>query len=178
MAKIIVNVLLFALLALPSLSWATPVNWQFPSTVIFPGLNNSVSGSFTFDADTNSLSNMSLVVTLNGVATPIATAGSMNNYLRIVQSNTLNSPGVFIDRSTLTNAGGTVQIPDMGAGTCSGLILGLCGNVVPSGGRVSNATINGAIATVSPIPAVSQWSLMLLALLLGMLGLARFRRQP
>jgi len=177
----LITALLFAILTLPNLSWAIPVNWEFPSTVVLSGVNNSVSGSFTFDADTDTLSNMSLVVTLNGVATPIATAGSVDaTYLRVVGSSTIGSPGIYIIRTTLTNAGGNVQIPQIGAGLCTSIFSGVCNNI-GQGGTASSVSVIGEVVPTPPaapisVPVDSIW--LQIAMILMIIGsVAWYRRR-
>ena len=128
---------------------ATPVNWIFPSPVVFSG-TDTLSGSFTFDADTNMASNINLMLNYDGTDYSITEAGEIGaGWIRFVNANTVNSPGVYLSSATLTNAGGDVSISSMGTGLCGHLSAGVCGNINPEE-FASNVQISSDAYTVTP----------------------------
>ena len=75
----------------------------------------------------------------------------------------------------LTDAGGTIAI---NLNTWSGGSSGDCFNCFPYRNMNAGSLQSSGYAAPSvTIPTMSQWSLMLLALLLGLVGITRVRRQ-
>jgi len=168
---------LFCILGLAAnLSEAVPVRWAVPSPVTLSG-NYILSGSFTADSDTFQLVSSDIAITLNG--TPInlhngvygifeGTLGNVSGrWLYFLAGNSIGSLAIAITYSSLTNAGGSAYV-DMASGTCTtvrssdNVCTGFTGNVT------HNVRLTGT--AVPTIPTLSEWCLMLLALLTGSLG--------
>lgn len=133
MKNTITHALAFCLLVTAGAK-AEPVKWTLSTTVHLDGVDNFISGSFTFDSKRNSASNIEIDVTLNGTTSHIKAQALIDaGYIRIVRNNSIGSPGIWIDRSGLSDAGGLATISSLGAGTCTGLTNGLCDNINPEG---------------------------------------------
>lgn len=125
---------IIALSTLSTMALAAPVRWEFSTTVHLSGQDNFISGSFTFDSSRNSVSNIDIDVTLAGQTSHVKAQALIDeSFIRIVQSNSVGAPGLWIERSGLSEAGGIVISSSVGAGTCTGLKNGLCDNINPEG---------------------------------------------
>jgi len=151
---------------------ATPVTWTIPPTPL-SGSGNSISGTFVYDADTNTTSSINLSSTISGTTTPLTYPGlnspySSINYLRF-QASALAVAGTnaFVLPSTgMTNAGGSVTIPAtafLGIGPCAGVTAaGICGNVFPLVGSIISTV---TVTAPSAVPSLSEWTQLLLGLM-------------
>ena len=160
------------------LSEAAPVRWNLPGTVSLFG-NYSLSGSFTADLDTLQLLSSDYVFRLNGAPVTLhgvygiyyGTFGNVTgNWMYFVAGNTVGVPAVAITYSTLTNAGGSADVY-MVSGTCS--VVRAIDNVCTgfTGQVPRNVTLTGT--PVPSIPTLSEWAIIFLASLVGMLGFMR-----
>jgi hypothetical protein len=121
---------------------ATPVTWTIPPTTL-SGSGNSISGTFVYDADTNTTSSINLSSTIGGTTTPLTYPGSnTGGYVRFQASAVAVVPinqspgttGAFLPSTGLTNAGGSVTIAAfLGNGECATVSAGLCTNFNPAG---------------------------------------------
>lgn len=157
---------------------ADPVNWAFSGTWSDGG---AVNGAFTYDADTNTYSGVS--ITTSGGALPSAVYISPQPALSgPSQLSVLTAGGPaagqrvarFTFSGPLTNGGGTEMLgPASGEGTCD---IG-CGGF---NGGVPNRTVATGVVTTAPppIPTLGEWAMMgLAAALAGLGGLFVSRRR-
>ncbi|WP_353236569.1 IPTL-CTERM sorting domain-containing protein [Diaphorobacter ruginosibacter] len=180
-------------IAFGSVAHATPIKWTL-SNVIF-GDSGTASGSFVYDADTNTFSMVSLSTTAGSSGTastfssvcsvsacpvpssdqvvsaidPASTTGDMTNIKVLYMAFA----------TPLTNSGGTVVLTSGASGTC---INSTC-SIPPTDARnITGGQLNGvpyvAPTAATPVPALNQWGLVLLASLLGSLAFWRQRRKP
>ena len=152
-------VLLFAISGIPFAN-AVPVNWTIPATTL-SGTGNSISGTFTYDRDTGQTSNINITITRNSV-TETATIAALTDatYARFTSANSANANAAYVTISALTNAGGTVAGVNLGVGPCGTCLtssIGVDGS--------ANVTLTGT--TVSGVPTLSGWALMVFAMLMG-----------
>jgi hypothetical protein len=145
---------------------AVPVTWTIPNTIFtsFSGgtiTTGSISGTFVWDADTTTASNVNVTVTLNGTPTVITSAAPILYTYLIVFANSVsaNAPVGFVDYGSLTNAGGTVSGVAVYGGLCS-----------VQGGTCNSSDFGGAMATLtgsapSAVPTLSEWAQLMLALM-------------
>jgi len=152
---------------------ATPVQWTIPATPISGSPGNSISGTFVYDADTDTTSNINLSTIYNSLSYTLTVAGSNSGpYVRFVVANAVNQQGAYILSTNLTNAGGSVTLAtgQIGIGPCSSLTSGLCDNIntsPPGGSSTSSVSISGS----TPVPSLSEWAQLMLALMvLSMIG--------
>jgi len=149
---------------------ATPVTWTIPATTMtsFIGTvtSGSISGTFVWDADTLTASNVNVTVVLNGTTTLITSAAP--NYTQtslIVFTNNVTSGQStgWVRYTTLQNSGGTVPGVIVLAGLCN-VSGGTC-NSTDYGS--ANATLTGQLPSPSPsaVPTLSEWTQLLLALM-------------
>jgi hypothetical protein len=173
--------LLPALYLLSLTANAVPVVWHLDGVTFSDG--GTASGSFTYDADTNSYSAIAITTTA-GSARSGASYNALNpGYLgsgaeELVVVNSADGPDFLGDpvffplfNSPLTNSGGTVTIRvDQVEGDCADAACSL--PTVPfrniTGGSVSTATTPPAAA--QQIPALSLFGL--LATALGLIAVA------
>jgi hypothetical protein len=160
------------LLSLSSFSaMATPVSWSVNGTFNTTG---TVTGSFVWDADTSSLTNISLVITAASPApSGSLTFGLASSIFVFFQSPAQSHPGLWLaPASTLTNAGGSVALTapsfvgNCSSSDCNGLNF-------PSG---YDPTVTGSILgtpVVSGVPEIYT----LPALLVGLAGIGLVKRR-
>jgi len=128
----------------------------------------------------------------DGVQTIDSSSGEFHpSYPPIVMTDgqglIINSFLVMYVSPIATTVGATDDYIGVGFGQSFGTVGQVCATVVDevcadhelpaSYGQANTAGTWEGGATSTPIPTLSQWSLMLLALVLGMLGIARVRRQ-
>ncbi len=179
----LIRALIYCLFGLFStLSDAAPVRWNLPGTVALSG-NYTISGSFTADFDIPQLTSSDLVFKLNGVPVILhgvygiyhGTFGNVTaNWFYFVGGNTLGAPAVAITYSNLTNSGGNAVV-DMASGTCATIRPSdnVCTSVY-----TNNVTRNVTLAgtPVPSIPTLSEWCIIFLTSLIGMIAFVRLHR--
>ncbi|RYF07769.1 MAG: IPTL-CTERM sorting domain-containing protein [Comamonadaceae bacterium] len=176
-----------ALVAGPGAAWAIPVEWTVGPSTLQDG--STLSGSFIYDADTDTYSNVNVARSVAGniVTTftarqqtggwqhimffPAPVTGSFNQQTSMLIS--ANFPGW----SQLTNSGGSSQHwVDIGVctnATCSSLRWG--------GPRGPGIAFVGRVladpgATAASIPTLSEWGLIGLSSLIGLAAVVHTRR--
>jgi hypothetical protein len=129
MQNYIVKFLFSALIALTtacSNAFADDVNWTLPLTTL-SGNQNSLSGSFVWNRDTQVLSSINMAISYHGTTYNNLIAGVVNNtYLHFESANSISAIGAFIESSSFTNAGGTQSSSWVGVGPCITLSDNLC----------------------------------------------------
>jgi len=159
---------------------ATPVTWTIPPTTLSGSGSGiySISGTFVYDADTNTTSSINLSSTISGTTTALTYAGLNSpdfsiDFLRFQASAVANvgTLGAFLPSTGLTNTGGSVTIAVfLGNGLCAGVTSGLCDNFIPGGLITSPVTVTG-IPAPSAVPTLSEWAQLMLGLMvITMLG--------
>ena len=151
---------------------AVPVTWTIPATTL-SGSGNSISGTFVYDADTNTTSSINLTQTNNSVSSTLTVAGAnTGGYVRFVVANAVGQQGAYLISSGLTNAGGSVTITsgNLGIGTCGTVTSGLCSNILTAGSNSSSVTITGVAPapapSPAPIPTLSEWAEIMMMFLM------------
>ena len=175
--------ILFTLLGLGVFSVsasAIPVRWTLTGVTFSDG--GTASGSFIYDADTNTYSNISITTTAGTVLLTGATYGfiapvvppSSLGFLTTQQNggDLTGTRGMAPFFGTaLTNAGGSASVSAVEA-TCSDAV---CTSPVPPSRGTTAGTVTGA--QVAPIPTLSFSMLALLGLALAAAALSLIRRR-
>lgn len=139
----------------------------------------SVTGSFVFDADTTTTSNVSVMT--SGGALPTATysfphpdfffAGSLW-FLEIAGADLTGGQSLFfVLASSMTNAGGTIGLIGVQTGVCVDVICSSLDGSLPNTLDLSPA--GSIVSRVTPVPEPSALSL----LVMGLAGIAWVRRR-
>jgi hypothetical protein len=147
---------------------AAPVTWTLTSSFASP---TTVTGTYSYDSDTNAYSNVNLTYYNGTTYFPITYAissysqnvtfvGTVNGAIQNV------SPAVSFGLvSPMTNGGGTIQAINLIVDTCQATSNGQCTAVgVP---HLSNLALSASVTGVplSPIPSLSEWAQLMLALM-------------
>lgn len=152
---------------------ATPVTWQINKTWTS---NDTAVGSFVYDADTNTYSNINVVLTAAGQPgspnTLTQSTTSSDSQFTFAQSIAINSPAIKFAgfSSQLSNLGGTITGTASSAGSC---FDGSCNALLPiNNDAFESFTLVGTpTPTAKAVPSLSEWTLMLLGLMvISMLG--------
>lgn len=161
-------------------AFAAPLTWYVNGAFADGG---TITGSFTYDADTNTYSAVAL--TVNGGALSGVTYITPNTpFVGPVQLSAVTAAGTgsgqrmatFIFSGPLTNAGGLVLLsPTTAEGTCNVGCTGFTGGV-PS--RL--AAPGGVLSTTLSVPTLGEWAMIGLTTVLAGLGglIAMRRRRP
>lgn len=164
------------LLLLCNAAWAAPVRWTL-SGVLLSSPDGTASGSFVYDADTNTYSNVDITTTAFTIlvdSVPVAVPG---NHYTAVGSGTTGSyllttasggALVLLFAQPLTNAGGTIGFLQQAQILPPAFFFS--GESVNAGPLVHRSITDGAV-TASPtpvsIPTLSQTGLLILGVLLA-----------
>jgi hypothetical protein len=159
--------------------FAAPVVWTVPSTLL-PG-GTTVSGTFTFDAATNTLSSINITATGTNSGSYTFVDDNFSAGVEIGQlaaSITSGAKVFFVLTGGLPLTGGTPIARTVGIGNCGVVTSGLCTGVFSIENAAATLTSAAVAPTVAaPIPTLSEWAMIFLASLMGMLAFARTRRQ-
>jgi hypothetical protein len=155
---------------------AAPVVWTLNNATLASG--KVITGSFTYDSDTNAYSNINISSTGGVGPFTILMPNFPSNATTALFIQNPASPGqngIFIDTNAKTNAGGTLTIStssQAGLFTCTGA----CTNGLwTSGENFTSGTIDGAPAT--PVPTLSEWALTALGLILALAAAGMVQRR-
>jgi hypothetical protein len=159
-------------LILPAAALADPVTWTLNGVTFDDG--GAASGSFVYDADTNTYSNVNITTTAGTVRTsgatyvaPSTALPSDANALVAQTSGGAVSGEAFLQLVpdfSLTNAGGTVAIARLQAErTCSNTPCTASGAPFR---EIRSGSIIGVPAAVA-VPTLSEWALILFGLVLA-----------
>ncbi len=140
---------------------ATPVVWTVNGTL---ASGKVITGSFTYDADTNTHSAINISSTGGvGPFTIIAPASSSTINIFTVSPLQTGQVGILILSAAKTNAGGTLPIT---GGLLFDCLNPTCTSLLPRGGEsFSSGTLVGAAPAA--VPTLSQWVMVLLGLTLA-----------
>jgi hypothetical protein len=150
---------------------ATSVTWTIPNTPL-TGTNNSVSGSFAWDAVNQVVSNIRVTVVLGGTSTLLTSSSANPGGATLVLNRFLPSNGdpvVGINILTLTNTATSMVVSPIVGGYC--VLDGInCGSGSVPVGFAYNVTLTGAPTPPAPsntIPTLSEWAqiMMMLAMI-------------
>lgn len=159
---------------LPTLAGAAPLVWTLSGVTLADG--GVVTGSFTYDATTNSYS--AIAVTTSGGTSPGYTytaydpgtlGGPNSRFLVAVPNpglgNFQNTPVLVLEFDALTNAGGTSNINALSSNSYEGT----CFNTTCSSANIVRYVTAGRLTAPTPaaVPAISNLGLCGLALLLA-----------
>jgi len=150
-----------------SVALADPVVWTLNGVTTLDG--QTVTGSFTYDADTNTYS--AINVTSTGGVGPftalypgVPSSAGIAAFIQTPASPGQN--GIFLLSPIKTNAGGTLTInTTIGVGglfTCTGACTG--GNFT-AGRSIATGSLVGA--PVAPVPTLSEWAMILFGTILA-----------
>lgn len=149
---------------------AIPLTWYVNGTFADGGV---INGSFTYDADTNTYSAVSVSVTGGSLSNAIYVTPN-TPFVGPVQLSAVTASGTgsgerlanFIFSAPLTNAGGLVLLgPTTAEGTCN---VG-CNDFT---GGVPDRVVSpgGLLTTTAPIPTMGEWAMIGLIIALAALG--------
>ena len=158
---------------------ATSVTWTIPTTALTSDPTyTSVYGTFDWDAVNQVVSNVSVYLVVSGTPTRL-TSSSTNLTPYIVLNNASPStgdPSVFIDYTSLTNTATPATVSAIFGGGCLAL-SGNCINLIPAS-SANNVTLSPSVAPApAAVPTLSEWSQMLLGLLVMTLLGWHFHKQ-
>lgn len=174
-------------LAFTSVAQATPVVWTADLAFTTPKTrlsvyNNSLTGTFTYDADTSTLSNVNLVLTYGGQANDITGALSYLDYMAqgsipagnlMVEATQIGFAGAssgtdifFKFTDLISNAGGVLNL--------SGVTIHDIGFAKNSAKSFSGTLTGVPQATASAVPEPEAYAMMLAGL--GLVGFAARRK--
>lgn len=179
------------MLGVAAAAQAAQIKWTLAGVTFDDGA--TASGSFVYDATTNTFSQISLSIAAGPVipeasfasacTEPTCPVQSSANALLAVNPATsgdlTNVKMMFLYfTAPLSDAGETIPLRFGSSATCVDATCGP-GSVgrIMNEGRIIGAPYIAPTATATPVPTLSQWSLMLLASLLGGFALMRQRRK-
>ena len=152
---------------------AAPVAWSFTAPVILNSgaSHQTLNGTFTWDLDTSSASNISLNIIDSGITYPLtisgnsSSAGSSGSFY-VVDSNTVGARAVSISGNFNLNLNSSMTISAImvNSGICAGLRNGLCDGV-QGNPSIFNGTGQISGIPLNTIPSLSEWTQLLLALM-------------
>lgn len=170
-----VLMLMIGLLAAGSAN-ATPITWNIPNTALTPNqgsfTSGSIYGTFSWDADTQTASNINITVMING-NTSIITSSVSNfyNYYAVFTNSLANgSPTAWVSIPSLTNSGGTSDAYVV-AGFC--LVDGASCDSDDYGEAIITltGTVPPAPPPIKPIPTLSEWAqILMMLMMIGSVG--------
>ena len=141
---------------------AAEITWEFDGADNFAACC-ALEGYFTHDSATQTLSDINVKVTFDGLvgfepSYTINEAGKVDStWLRAMVSNQVGAVGFYLRASDLNSDGSDSTISSVGAGKCSNITSGLCGNVIPYS-RGSNIVLSKKIVD-STAPTLSDVSI-------------------
>ncbi|EAW40025.1 VCBS protein [marine gamma proteobacterium HTCC2080] len=130
---------LFLIFGVVGTALADPIKWNIPTSTLTPEVTNTgpstISGTFVYDADSNTTSEVNVNITIDGDAYALTASGlNSNGYVRLMAANQVGAVGAYVEVTNLTNAGGSItesRIGVIGVGECTELSDQLCSNVSP-----------------------------------------------
>jgi len=140
---------------------ASPITWSLSGVT---SLGTTITGSFTYNADTNTFSSID-IMTVGGSVIPSETwtvesdTGASGTFLGLVDTSSSNQTGAHLlglfFASPLTDLGGTVEIYETQQGTCSNATCSSF-SVSNSGWNANNGwntNVTGDVTASSPAPS-------------------------
>jgi predicted extracellular nuclease len=161
---------------------ADPITWNITSSSLTPTAGNtgpsSISGTFVYDADSNTTSEVNVTIKMEGVLYALTASGSnVGGYVRLMAANSIGGAGAYVAVRNLTNAGGSITEDFIGVGVCTTMSTvspDLCSNLSTKASPSDPITLTG-IAPPTPVPTLPFFGLLLLGGLMGLFGLRQLR---
>jgi hypothetical protein len=158
---------------------ADPITWNITSSSLTPTAGNtgpsSISGTFVYDADSNTTSEVNVTIRMEGVLYALTASGSNGGgYVRLMAANSIGGAGAYVDVRNLTNAGGSITEVLIGVGVCTSVSPDLCSNLSTKASPSDPITLTG-MAPPTPVPTLPFFGLLLLGGLMGLFGLRQLR---
>jgi hypothetical protein len=158
---------------------ADPITWNITSSSLTPTAGNtgpsSISGTFVYDADSNTTSEVNVTIKMEGVLYALTASGSnVGGYVRLMAANSIGGAGAYVAVRNLTNAGGSITEVLIGVGVCTSVSPDLCSNLSTKASPSDPITLTG-IAPPTPVPTLPFLGLLLLGGLMGLFGLRQLR---
>ena len=175
----------------PLTAHAVPVEWTLSGFNFVGG--GTASGSFVYDADTNTYSSVNITTTAGTIAgaayadvSPgFANSATVGLFVTTAAGDLTGTPALALFYGAgLTNAGGAVAI------TQNGNVEGTCNNATCTAGTgtrslAPGALLNGVVVPTpptptpgtQPIPTLAEWAMLTLVFMLGLAGVVGLRRK-
>ena len=170
---------LFLIFGVVGSALADPITWNITSSSLTPTAGNtgpsSISGTFVYDADSNTTSEVNVTIRMEGVLYAL-TASGLNDqgYVRLMAANSIGAAGAYVNVRNLTNAGGSITEDFIGVGVCTTMSPDLCSNLSTKASPSDPITLTG-MAPPTPVPTLPFFGLLLLGGLMGLFGLRQLR---
>ena len=169
---------LFLIFGVVGSALADPITWNITSSSLTPTAGNtgpsSISGTFVYDADSNTTSEVNVTIKMEGVLYALTASGSnVGGYVRLMAANSIGGAGAYVAVRNLTNAGGSITEILIGVGVCTSG-PDLCSNLTTKASPSDPITLTG-IAPPTPVPTLPFFGLLLLGGLMGLFGLRQLR---
>jgi hypothetical protein len=159
---------------LPVFASATPLLWTLDAGITLTG-GGTVSGSFVYDAATNTYSAINITTTagtLPGATYRFVAPAPQNQFILTVVTtsgaNQAGNPGLRLQFAGGLLAAGAALIPtDMREGTCPD--AGCAGNFGPLGPTVREnilGTVSSSALSAGQVPTLSEWGMAIFSILL------------
>ena len=159
--------------------------WTFVETLFAPG--SKISGSFTYDNKTETLSDVNVITTYKGIEYPTNIPGAVRNdvnpmpFVRGFTANEVGQIGFFVegpfpDRLE-SGAPSILENIFVGVGVCKAVEQGLCYDIGPYDGGI--ALFEGVAPpppVIAPVPVGPLWLLGIMAGLLSLVGIRKLRK--
>ena len=170
---------LFLIFGVVGSALADPITWNITSSSLTPTAGNtgpsSISGTFVYDADSNTTSEVNVTIRMEGVLYALTASGSNGGgYVRLMAANSIGGAGAYVNVRNLTNAGGSITEVLIGVGVCTSVSPDLCSNLSTKASPSDPITLTG-IAPPTPVPTLPFFGLLLLGGLMGLFGLRQLR---
>jgi len=170
---------LFLIFGVVGSALADPITWNITSSSLTPTAGNtgpsSISGTFVYDADSNTTSEVNVTIKMEGVLYALTASGSnVGGYVRLMAANSIGGAGAYVAVRNLTNAGGSITEVLIGVGVCTSVSPDLCSNLSTKASPSDPITLTG-IAPPTPVPTLPFFGLLLLGGLMGLFGLRQLR---
>ena len=162
-----------AIAVMPNAAMAVPIKWSVGATF---NDGTTASGSFVYDADTNTYSDIDITTTSGNVYGGLVASLSLGPFgfaaVAAGPPPVIGDPMFFlVFSSPLTNAGGNLQFR-----TSNGAYEGTCGNDGCSGVDIDRLVAAGGVFTGPRVTLSEPGTLAVMGLGLAGLGLALRRR--
>jgi hypothetical protein len=178
---------LFLIFGVVGSALADPITWNITSSSLTPTAGNtgpsSISGTFVYDADSNTTSEVNVTIRMEGVLYAL-TASGLNDqgYVRLMAANSIGAAGAYVNVRNLTNAGGSITEDFIGVGVCTTMSTvspDLCSNLSTKASPSDPITLTGMAPPTpvppTPVPTLPFFGLLLLGSLMGLFGLRQLR---
>ena len=139
---------LFLIFGVVGSALADPITWNITSSSLTPTAGNtgpsSISGTFVYDADSNTTSEVNVTIRMEGVLYALTASGSnVGGYVRLMAANSIGGAGAYVAVRNLTNAGGSITEVLIGVGVCTSVSPDLCSNLSTKASPSDPITLTG-----------------------------------